>query len=279
VSSLFFTYKWKPGNQIIFGKVNMIDLAAGSKYSGSAGLDGFWSLGLGAPASGITPPYLLGAIANISGKKLNWSFMVYDPVSQVRKTGFESPFSKGVVLAVSPSWKINIGNSKGKHSIRLTYSTQDGENLYNLGDINPSTNFETSEKKYRYYASYGFNQPIKNINETKSWGLFGQIAFSDGNPNPIDFSFLFGLGGNSFIKNRENDKWGIGLYSYSLSSIIDERAALAGIPLKNEFGFETFYQYWINDWFSLGVNVQIIEPILKSSESEVFMGLRTSIKL
>ena len=114
---------------------------------------------------------------------------------------------------------------------------------------------------------------------TSSSGLFGQLAISDGNPNPVDFSLLLGIGGNSFIKNRTLDKWGVALYSYSLSSIIDDQAETLGMPLRNELGIETFYQYWANNWFSIGADVQIISPILKDSQTVVFLGLRSSAKI
>lgn len=204
--------------------------------------------------------------------------MAYDPESAVGTSGLNNPFSEGIVLSASPSWKVKIGNSLGEHAVRVAISTQDGKNLYNLGDIQPPVDIPTTDKKFRYYANYSFNQPLVQIDDKHSWGLFGQIGFSDGNPNPVDFSFQFGVGGNSFFKNRKQDKWGAALYNYSLSSIIDDIAENIGVELRNELGFETFYQFWLNQYFSLGGNIQIINPIVKNSDAAVFLGLRTSIK-
>ncbi len=278
ISSVYLVYSWKPGNQILAGKINMIDLASGTTYSGGAGLDAFWSLGFAAPVSGITPPYIFGTIANISGEKLKWTFMVYDPVSVVGESGLDNPFNEGVVLSVSPGWKVKIGNSEGNHALGLAYSSQDGDNLYSLGDINPPTGIPVTDKKNRFYASYSFNHPLQMLDENKSWGIFGQVALSDGNPNPVDFSLLLGLGGNSFISNRSQDTWGLAFYDYSLSGIIDDRAEAVGIPLRNEIGIETFYQYWATPWFSIGADVQIIKPIIEDSDTAVFLGLRSSVK-
>lgn len=36
LSSLFFIYNWSESSQLLFGKINMIDLAAGTDYSGGA---------------------------------------------------------------------------------------------------------------------------------------------------------------------------------------------------------------------------------------------------
>jgi len=278
VSSFFLVYTWKPENQVLLGKINMIDLSSGTKYSGGAGLDAFWNIGIAAPISGITPPYLFGTIVNITGKKLKWTFMMYDPLSTVKKSGFEKPFNEGVVFSASPAWKIKIGNSEGNQSLRIVYSTQDGENLYDFKDIHNPVEVTASEKKNRYYASFNFNQTLKKISDNESWGLFGQIGISDGNPNPVDFSFVLGIGGNSFIKNRAQDKWGIALSNYSLSNIIDRRAIELAIPLRNELAVEAFYQYWVNTWFSFGTDVQIINPVLKNSKTATFLGLRTSVE-
>ena len=106
------------------------------------------------------------------------------------------------------------------------------------------------------------------------------MAFSDGNPNPIDWSFFIGLGGDSFIRNRSQDRWGLALYNYSLSNIIDDKAAELGQPLRNaELGIETFYQFWLTNWFSIGADVQIIDPLPKNSDTAVFLGLRSSVKI
>ena len=280
LSSVFLIYSWTEGSQVLFGKINMVDLAAGTRFSGGAGIDAFWNLGFAAPASGITPPYILGAVASIGGEKLDWTFMVYDPTSVVGESGFDDPFGEGVTLSVSPSWDVRIGNSTGSHNIRLAYSTQDGRNLYGFGDINSPVQPPLTDKENRYYASYGFDQPLQKIDENSEWGLFGQVAFSDGNPNPIDWSFFIGIGGDSFIRNRSQDRWGLAVYNYSLSDIIDDRANELGVPLRNaELGIETFYQYWLNNWFSIGADVQIIEPIPENSDTAVFLGFRSSVKL
>lgn len=278
ISSAFLMYNWGAGNSILAGKLNMIDMAAATKYSGGAGLDAFWNIGFTAPINGITPPYVFGTIASIAGKKLNWTFMLYDPISTVGKTGFESPFSDGVVLAVTPGWKVRIGNSVGNHSVCFTYSTQNGNSLYDLGNINPPVDFPASDKNGRFYISYSFSQPLKMIDENRSWGLFGQLTASDGNPTPVDFSLLLGLGGNSFVKNRAQDKWGIAFSNYSLSGIIDDKAGALGMSLRNELCVETFYDFWLNNWFSIGADVQVTNPVVKSSSTAVFLGFRSSVK-
>ncbi|MEP0713133.1 carbohydrate porin [Algoriphagus sp.] len=279
ISSLYLVYNWKASDMLLLGKVNLIDLAASMNYTGGAGLDAFWNIGFSAPLTGITPAYIFGAVASIQTKKIAWTFMAYDPEDAVRKSGLNRPFDEGIVLSVSSGLKANIGNSEGNHVFQLAYSSQDGANLYNLSNLTPPIQVPLSDKKNRYFFGYTFDHSLKQLDEENSWGVFGEVGVSDGNPNPLDFSFVIGLGGSSFIKNRVQDTWGLAFYDYSLSKIIDEEAANLGLPLGNELGLELFYQYWATNWFSIGADLQVISPVVKASETAVFLGFRSSIKL
>lgn len=207
--------------------------------------------------------------------------MLYDPVGIVNRSGFDSPFSEGVTISAGIEKTIKICNMLASHSLKATYSTQNGTNLYDLGDLFfPTPDNPVSNKNYRYYFGYKFTQQLGKVtNSNHGWGLFGQIGISDGNPNPVDFGAILGLGGNSFIKTRSEDKWGLGIYHYSLSNPIDEFAANNGFQLRNETGIEFYYQSWINNWFSIGCNSQFIIPMVKNNESAIFLGLRSCILL
>ncbi len=281
ISSLYFIYQFGQKNSLLLGKINVIDLAASSLYSGGAGIDSFWNMNFAAPVSGITPAYIFGSVASIYTKALKWTFMVYDPVSAVNRSGLENPFSQGVTFSASIEKTIQIGGLPGTHALKASYSTQDGSDLYDLGDIIfPTRSSTVNLEDDRYYFSYRFTQQLGKIpNTEKGWGLFGQVGISDGNPNPVDFGALLGIGGNSFFKSRSKDEWGLGIYHYSISSPIDQFAAENGIPLRNETGLEIFYQFWINDWFSLGGNTQYIVPLVKNNDNAIFIGLRSSILL
>ena len=115
--------------------------------------------------------------------------------------------------------------------------------------------------------------------QSGGWGFFGQVGFSDGNPTPVNFSMLGGIGGNGFIKQRRQDKWGVAFYEYSLSNAVDEFSSAAGIPLRNEKALEIYYDLCLTNYISLGGDIQWTKPIVKSSSNAVFLGLRSSIRL
>ncbi|EAQ42445.1 carbohydrate porin [Polaribacter sp. MED152] len=281
VTSLYFIYQFGQKNTLLFGKINVIDLAASSLYSGGAGITSFWNMNFAAPVSGITPAYIFGTVASIHTKAFKYTFMVYDPVSAVNTSGLENPFSQGITFSAAIEKKVQIGGLPGSHALKASYSTQDGTDLYDLGDIFfPTPGSTANLEDSRYYFSYRFTQQLGKIsNSDKGWGLFGQIGVSDGNPNPVDFGALMGIGGNSFFKSRSEDKWGLGIYYYSFSKPVDEFSEANGIPLRNETGIEMFYEFQINKWLSLGGNTQYIVPLVKNNENAIFLGLRSSIAL
>ncbi len=281
ITSLHLVYQFGKANVLMIGKINMVDIAGGTRFSGGAGIDALWNVNFAGPVSGITPPYMMGAISTIKTKALKYTFMVYDPGNYANQILFKSPFKTGITFSGSIEKEATIGGKKGSHSFRAAYSTQNGTDLYDLGDIVlPTPESVLGRKNSRWYVNYNINQPLVDYAEKgKGWGLFGMVSISDGNPNPIHFGMHLGIGGNSFFKNRSDDKWGLAMYHYSLSNPLEDFAASLGKPLRNETGVELFYQAWLTKWFSLGGDVQWINPILKNNPGALFLGLRSSIKI
>jgi porin len=277
-SSLHLVHQFGKANILMVGKINMIDVAGSTRFSGGAGIDAFWNMNFAAPISGILPPYLLGAISIIKTNALKYTFMVYDPRNYANK--FPVPL-KNISFNAGAEKEWVIAGKKGTHAINMRFSTQDGADLYDLGDLNlPTIEDSLGRKNSRWFVNYVFNQPLFNLDENgKGWGIFGQIGLSDGNPNPIEFGMLMGIGGNSFFKNRSNDRWGLAIYNYSLSGHLEKFSMRLGKELSKETGVELFYQAWLTNWFSAGANVQWINPVIKDNDNAVFLGLRTSIRI
>lgn len=110
MSSFYFVYKLSKDNSILFGKINAIDLATSSRFSGGAGIDGFWNMNFSAPISGIMPPYIFGSIATLHSELLKYTIMIYDPISVVNRSGLESPFSRGITFSLGVEKQVKIAN-------------------------------------------------------------------------------------------------------------------------------------------------------------------------
>jgi porin len=108
-------------------------------------------------------------------------------------------------------------------------------------------------------------------------GLFGQIAFSDGNPNPLDWGALIGVGGAGLIPGRSQDRWGVGIFYYSVSTVLKDSLANAA-KIDDEAGVEVFYNAKITPWFDVSANLQAIDPALSANDRAIFAGLRATLR-
>jgi porin len=107
-------------------------------------------------------------------------------------------------------------------------------------------------------------------------GLFGQFGISDGNPNPLYWMAFGGVGGTGLIPGRRRDKWGGGYYYAAWSRPLQDALAPTLI-MRDEQGFEMFYDLSLTPWLALGAQLQIVEPSL-AGQTAVFPGFRTVIR-
>ena len=78
------------------------------------------------------------------------------------------------------------------------------------------------------------------------------------------------------IPCRSRDNWGVGYYYAAPSP--DLKDSLAPIlRIRDEHGWEIFYNFAVTPWLSLGADLQIIKPSL-ANNTAVFSGLRTVIR-
>jgi porin len=114
---------------LVFGKINIIDVAAGSPFRSGAGIDAFWNIVFAAPPSGTVPPYLFGALLSGRTAAATFGLWVYDPNSVVNKIGFEEPFTDGVTFRGSVEFPVTIAGRSGQQGFVALYSTKDGTDL------------------------------------------------------------------------------------------------------------------------------------------------------
>jgi porin len=117
---------------------------------------------------------------------------------------------------------------------------------------------------------------VHPTDKTRSWGVFGNFGVSDGKPNPIKWSAIFGIAGSSPIPGRKQDTFGIGYYYLGYSDDFKEVARLV-IPVRDERGLELFYNVGLTPWCHITPDVQVITPTLGLAQTSVVLGLRTKI--
>jgi porin len=264
------------------GKFNMLDAAAKTPLLGGGGLDTFMNVGLAAPISGVTPPYIIGAIATLKTRPAIFTLMVYDPRNAQDWEVIEKPFDKGTTTSLSITVPTTIGGLTGYYGVRAVYSSKTGLDLASVPNLvrlpAQSANILTKDGYWFLSASMQQNLFQSPGNPSQGWGIFAQANLSDGNPNPIEWGALVGLGGTSFVPGRESDRWGVGYFHYGLSSELLDGLKALNIELRDERGLEAFYNLAITPWFRVTADVQWINPFRPDRDDAVIAALRTQTK-
>jgi porin len=114
--------------------------------------------------------------------------------------------------------------------------------------------------------SYAFDQYFwQPDNDPKHGvGLFFAFGASDGNPNPIQYAFLTGIGGKGVVPGRPDDSFGIGLARTQFSSaFLPFLRQQLDLGLQSEDAVEMYCNVAITQWLNLTADLQIIGPALK----------------
>jgi porin len=279
-SSVTLTQRFGDSFSLLAGKISIIDYCVPKPFHGGGGMDSFWNIVFAAPPSGTVPAYFFGAILSVRTEAATYGLWVYDPNSSVNKPGLKDAFADGVTIRGSVSFPVTITGHTGHQGLAASYSTKDGNDLStldgsNIPDPPPGT---VGIKNSRYYFAYTFDQYLYQSKENpkEGVGLFGQFEISDGNPNKLYWMAFGGVGGTGLIPGRSLDNWGVGYYYAGLSP--DMKDALAPtLTIRNEQGWEIFYNFALTPWLTLGADLQIIAPGL-ADKTAVFSGLRAVIR-
>jgi len=285
-TSIVFSQQLGDRGVLSLGKFNMLDAAARRPLEGGGGIDTFQNLAFAAPASGITPPYILGTSLSLRTEPIAFSVLVYDPRNAQNLDVIRNPFEDGVTVSVTGTLPTSLFGLRGAHSIRGAYSTQEGLDLANIPQIGVPDQFQDEiEADFAtvqgyWYTSYSFYQYFDEFAGAsgKGWGIFGEAAISDGNPNPLRGHWYVGLGGNSFVTGRSDDLWGVAVGQYIFSDAFKSAASTAGLNIRTESVFEIYYNAAVTPWARLSANLQVVNPALVGTDSATFLGVRGQLK-
>jgi porin len=110
----------------------------------------------------------------------------------------------------------------------------------------------------------------------KGWGLFARAALADGRPNPLRSFYSLGLGGNSPVRGRQDDRFGIGWYYAQASNQFDVIGGDLVRPHDGQ-GLELFYNVAVTPWFHLTADAQVLRGGLPGTDTAAVLGLRAKI--
>jgi len=99
-------------------------------------------------------------------------------------------------------------------------------------------------KKGSYNVSYSISHLLYELAEIpgKGFGVYAKAAIADGNPHPIQSSFIGGFAGHGVVTGRPANVFGIGYYFYNLSNDLQEETEVI-FPIDDERSFELYYNF------------------------------------
>jgi porin len=133
--------------------------------------------------------------------------------------------------------------------------------------------------------SYAFDQYFwqPNGDSKHGVGVFFGFGASDGNPVPIQYAFLAGIGGKGVMPGRPDDSFGLGLARTQISnSFVPFLRQQFNLGLQREDAFEMYYNAAVTGWMNVATDLQIVDSGLNralSSTTGQLAGIDTVVVL
>jgi porin len=125
-------------------------------------------------------------------------------------------------------------------------------------------NHESSSWAVSYSFDQYFWQP--DGDPKHGIGVFFGFGASDGNPNPIQYSFITGIGGKGVVPSRPDDTFGLGVARTQFSSaFVPFLRQQLNLGLQREDAIEMYYNAAVTQWLNLTADLQIVNPGIKKA--------------
>lgn len=111
-------------------------------------------------------------------------------------------------------------------------------------------------------------------------GIFFTFGASDGEPNPLQYFYNLGIGGNGIVPGRPADNFGVGWarteFSSNFAPLLREKLKL-GLTAEN--AVELYYKAAVTAWLNATVDLQVVDSVLNRTldSSGHLTGLNTSL--
>jgi porin len=275
-------------NFILYGgKINTIDNIQQPFMSGR-GLDaGFMNAAfVWNPILGRTMNYsTFGAGAAIlAGGYPVFTLTIYDTNDASTTSVFDKLFDNGAVIYPTVSVPTTFFGMPGHQSVWGAYSSGryavlSPESLNQIpqalqGGPPPALPLIRGS----WWITYLFDQAlwVDPTDQSRTWGVFGNVGISDGKPNPIRWSTIVGIGGSSRISSRKLDTFGIAYFYLGLSDSFKNDVRPI-VSVRDERGVELLYNIGVTPWCHLTADMQVITPIQDGAKTSLVLGARMKI--
>jgi porin len=192
------------------------------------------------------------------------SFSVVSATGRASTSGFNDLDGNNLVFGGGGRVRTDFFGRTGHQSFAAQFSNK------KYTSVDQSVRFvienrELEGKKGSWNILYNFDQylyePKKGSGE--GIGIFGRFGASDGNPNFMHFFYSLGIGGKGVIPGRERDRYGFGFYYIDVNNPKLQGLFRSIKLLRDEYGFEAFYNLAITPWLQLTPDIQVVRGAQK----------------
>jgi porin len=319
--SATFTQFLSPKFGMFAGKINTLDLAF-TRFTGDYRSQ-FLNLGMNIPMAEALVPISTfgGGVAFIPSESMDFSALVVDPSGTPTDNDVSDAFSDGFMAIGAGKLNIKPFGLDGQQRLTGLWSNKErasliqdpsniGRLLLNerfplLGDpgpilrriierfapslLNPTEPLNREDSTWA--VAYGFDQYFwqPDNDPRRGIGFFFNFGATDGDANPVKYSYNLGIGGNGVVPGRPNDSFGIGWARTEFSdNFVPALRQTLDLGLDHEDAVEMYYNAAITPWANLTLDLQVINPGLdKALDSNdnltevgtvVVVGLRSYIR-
>ena len=187
---------------------------------------------------------------------------------QATTSGFDDLNGNAITVAGEGRVRTDFFGLTGHQLFGTSFSNKKFNSIdQRLGSIIETRTFRSEKGSWNIY--YNFDQylyePKKGVD--RGVGVFGRLGVADGNPNFMKFFGSFGVGGKGMFESRPLDKFGFGYYYINIDNPSLQGLLRTRQFLRDEYGFEAFYNIAITPWLQLTPDIQIVRGAQKDKVS------------
>ena len=197
------------------------------------------------------------------------TFLVLSATGKATTSGFDN--FNGAIFAAEGRVRTGFFGLTGHQLVGALYSNKRYTSTdQRLGFVIDNQALARQDGTWAVY--YNFDQFLYETDKNKGQGvgLFGRFGASEGDPIPAQYFFSLGFGGKGIVPTRDLDRFGIGYYYISINNPTFQRPMFTRSFLRDEWGFELFYNVALTPWFLLTPDLQVIGPSQKQQTVGLF---------
>lgn len=205
-----------------------------------------------------------------------FSFSVIDPRNYATRLDLDELFNNGVTLNAEGRLPVELFGRPGHVLLSGNWSNRTVVDLNQIARIpfSGSQPLPVTSDSWAIFGNFDHYLATFDADGQSGWGLFGRWGIADDDSNPVEWFLSTGIGGNSPIKGRERDNFGIGWFYAGVSD------ALPGLLFPQDSqGVEGFYGIALNERIVVSPDAQWTKPSRLNVGDTWTLGMRLFMTL